>query len=143
MLFEKRPSQNMIKGSKGTFQSAQSVGPEDESERMDEDASWSCLDANPFLMLDGLKHLGPEDFAFLGSKGSLSVPDREYTREFITQYFIRIHPILPILHEVKFWRAFEEDNREKISLFVFQALLFASCPVSGHKSWKTQIIDDC
>lgn len=110
---------------------------------MEEDASSSCLDDNPFLLSDGLKHLAPEDFAFLGSKGSLSVPDRAYTREFITQYFIRIHPILPVLDEVKFWRAFEGGSSEKISLFVFQSLLFASCPVSSHKSWKTQIINDC
>ncbi len=110
---------------------------------MEEDASSSCLDDNPFLLSDGLKHLAPEDFAFLGSKGSLSVPDRAYTREFITQYFIRIHPILPVLDEVKFWRAFEGGSSEKISLFVFQSLLFASCPVSGRKSWKTQIINDC
>lgn len=130
MLFEMGPSQNTTKEPKRTFRSTEFVDLDDGPERMEEDASSYYLDAYPFLLSDGLKHLAPEDLAFLGSKGSLSVPDRAYTREFITQYFIRIHPILPVLDEVKFWRAFEGDSTEKISLFAFQALLFASCPVS-------------
>lgn len=142
MLFEKTPSQNTTKEPERTFRSTEFVDLDDEPERMKEDASSSCLDACPFLLSDGLKRLTPEDLAFLGSKGSLSVPGRAYTREFITQYFIRNHPILPVLDEVKFWRAFEGDGTEKISLFVFQALLFASCPVSTpeHPEGKMSIV---
>lgn len=133
MLFEQRASRNTTKERKTTYRSTELVNLDDESNRAGEDPSQSRLDNCPFLLSDGLTNLAPEDLAFLSSKGSMSIPDRAYTKEFITQYFIRIHPILPVLDETRFWRAFEGDCTEKVSLFVFQALLFASCPVSTPK----------
>lgn len=95
------------------------------------DANIFHLGDYTFLLSDRLLSLAPEDLTFLSSKGSLSIPDRTYTKEFVTQYFLRIHPILPVLDEIQVWDAFEGNSTEKVSLFVFQALLFASCPVSN------------
>jgi hypothetical protein len=97
----------------------------------EKDANSFRLGDYPFLLSDRLSSLAPEDLAFLSSKGSLTIPDRAYTKEFVTQYFLRIHPILPVLDEIQVWNAFEGNSTEKVSLFVFQALLFASCPVSN------------
>ncbi|KAJ5355539.1 Transcription factor [Penicillium cataractarum] len=104
------------------------MGPYDVLDGAGKDANSFHLGDYPFLMSDRLSSLEPEDLTFLSSKGSLSIPSRAYTKEFVTQYFLRIHPILPVLDEIQFWHAFEGNSTEKVSLFVFQALLFASCP---------------
>lgn len=67
---------------------------------------------------------------FLASKSSLTLPDQDAMDEFVHQYFRHIHPIVPILDEGEFWRIYEGDPEpERLSIFVFQAVLFASCPV--------------
>ncbi|OJJ34569.1 hypothetical protein ASPWEDRAFT_112951 [Aspergillus wentii DTO 134E9] len=87
----------------------------------------------PFLELHGLLHLAQEDVTYLSSKGCFSIPNWLTINEFARQYFLQIHPCLPVLDEAEFWRiAVDSDNgftgSRKISLFVFQAFLFASCP---------------
>lgn len=89
------------------------------------------LGTNPFLDSVFLEYLQPEDITYLCSKGSFSIPEREYAETFIEEYFKRIHPIVPVLEEVKLCNAFNHATDRTISLFVFQALLFASCPVSS------------
>lgn len=108
------------------------MGPYNGSDGAEKDANSFHLGDYPFFLSDRLSSLEPEDLTFLSSKGSLSIPSRAYTKEFVTQYFVRIHPILPVLDEIQFWNAFEGNSTEKVSLFVFQALLFASCPVSAY-----------
>lgn len=87
------------------------------------------LNEYPFLTLETLLSLQPEDVTYLCSKGAFRLPERRFTKTFIEEYFKRIHPVVPVLEEVSLWNAFHHDPREQISLFVFQALLFASCPV--------------
>lgn len=84
----------------------------------------------PFLVSDSFEQLQPEDIAYLGSNGSFTLPERRFTTVFIEQYFKKIHPVVPVLEEVQLWKSFQSDSEQTISLFVFQALLFASCPVS-------------
>lgn len=84
-----------------------------------------------FIDSDFLSSLPPEDVAFLSSKGSQTLPDRQSTDEFVCQYFKRIHPNVPVVDEAEFWRIYQDGSGpDKISLFVFQAILFASCTVS-------------
>jgi hypothetical protein len=123
-------SQNTTKKTESAYDSTEITGLYDDSNATKKDTKSSHLEDYPFLWSDGLTSLAPEDLPFLGSKGSLSIPDRADAKEFVIQYFLRIHPILPVLDEIQFWRAFEGDGTEKVSLFVFQALLFASCPAS-------------
>ena len=73
-----------------------------------------------------------EDLAFLASKTCLSVPDRTVVDDFVRQYFLHIHPSMPVLDEAAFWDMYlhsGEDVDGRVSLFVFQALLFVSCAV--------------
>ncbi|KAF9891856.1 hypothetical protein FE257_003341 [Aspergillus nanangensis] len=85
-----------------------------------------------FLDFRGAASLPREDVAFLSSKGSLAVPERGLMNEFIRQYFLQIHPSMPVLDEAEVWDIYEQRDGEtdagRISLFVFQALLFSSCP---------------
>lgn len=86
----------------------------------------------PFIDSQFLSSLPPEDVVFLFSKGCRTLPDEDAIDEFARQYFKRLHPSVPVVDEVEFWRiVYQQDGCSgKISLFVFQAILFAGCPVS-------------
>ncbi|OJJ57181.1 hypothetical protein ASPSYDRAFT_181585 [Aspergillus sydowii CBS 593.65] len=82
-----------------------------------------------FLELRGLTTLDREDLAFLAAKGCLSVPEESVLDEFIRQYFLHVHPSSPVIDEAEFWRVYRDPAAgKKISLFVFQAILFAGSP---------------
>jgi hypothetical protein len=86
----------------------------------------------PFLEMRGMTTLDREDIAFLASKGCLSVPEESVLDEFVRQYFLHIHPTSPVIDEAEFWRVYRNPAAaagKKISLFVFQAIIFAGSPV--------------
>jgi hypothetical protein len=77
-----------------------------------------------------LLSLSSEDTVILDCEGSLDLPDHNAMDEFVKHYFKRIHPLVPVLDEAEFWRSYLDTNTgRKISLFVFQSMLFASCSV--------------
>ncbi|TPX21289.1 hypothetical protein DIZ76_015245 [Coccidioides immitis] len=85
-----------------------------------------------FLELSDLPTLPAEDVRYLELKGSLHVPASPILDEFVRQYFLHVHPCLPVIHEGDFWRSYynrpgHSRKPHTISLFVFQAMLFASC----------------
>ena len=79
--------------------------------------------------------IDPHDVNFLETQGCFRVPTRPILDEFIREYFLHIHPILPIINEKTFWKIYENYDStlpgvSRISLFVFHAMLFASSSVS-------------
>lgn len=87
-----------------------------------------------FLDLKDLSRLPPEDVKYLEMKGCLHVPTGPVLDEFIRQYFLHVHPCLPMLNEAEFWDMYNNQfdqsrKRRTISLFTFQAMMFASCSV--------------
>lgn len=75
----------------------------------------------------------PSDLAFLQSEGCFHLPAKEIFDQIVEQYFLHVHPLLPILHEGDFWRVYSSKSGHKddeLSLLVVQALIFASCNVS-------------
>ncbi|KAH7141647.1 fungal-specific transcription factor domain-containing protein [Dactylonectria macrodidyma] len=84
-----------------------------------------------FLDSSNLSRLSSQDLSFIEAKGCLSIPVKRLLDEFIRQYFLHVHPFLPILDEGAFWRAYQQEDSAgslaAISLLVFQAMLFASC----------------
>ncbi|KAL4957086.1 hypothetical protein BDW69DRAFT_201962 [Aspergillus filifer] len=84
----------------------------------------------PFLEVNNVQALDKEDVAYMRSKGCFSVPDQPGLDDFVNQFFLHIHPETPVLDEAGFWRLYKGDEirstnaGEKMSLFVFQALLF-------------------
>ena len=87
------------------------------------------------LEVKELSRLAPGDVRYLESKGCLHLPSRPYLDLFIRHYFLHVHPCMPVLDEGQFWDMYSNmcDNREgtdKISLLLFQAMLFAATAVS-------------
>ncbi|KAL4861702.1 hypothetical protein BDV12DRAFT_203756 [Aspergillus spectabilis] len=71
---------------------------------------------------------GRDSDTFLCSMGCLSVPRRALLDDFTHNYFAYIHPAIPVLDEALLGRILNEKHRAndgKISVLVFQALLFA------------------
>ncbi|KAL6235279.1 hypothetical protein BDW75DRAFT_230460 [Aspergillus navahoensis] len=87
----------------------------------------------PFLELRAHTTLDRADLAFLAAKGCLSVPSESILEEFIRQYFLQVHPSSPVIDEAEFWHIYKNSHAaarkgKKISLFVFQAVIFAGSP---------------
>ncbi|EXA34695.1 hypothetical protein FOVG_14112 [Fusarium oxysporum f. sp. pisi HDV247] len=84
----------------------------------------------PFLIFD-MSGLEPDDIRYLESRSCLSVPTPDALDDFIREYFLHVHPGLPLLDEAQFWAVYSGDKEPcgepTISLFLFQAMLFASC----------------
>ncbi|OQU94611.1 Fungal specific transcription factor domain-containing protein [Cladophialophora immunda] len=71
-----------------------------------------------------------EDVQYLERLGCYRVPSRALLDEFVKAYFRYIHPHQPILDEGDFWRVYTSPPTAQprtISIFVFQAMLFAAC----------------
>lgn len=85
----------------------------------------------PFLVVDNIHNIQPNDLNFLELQGCLRVPTRDLLNEFLQQYFLHVHPILPLVDERDFWNFYSDDAEnlpmKQIPLLVFQAILFASC----------------
>jgi transcription factor-like protein len=88
----------------------------------------------PFLRINNLANIPPEDVNHLERQGCLRVPTRPVLDEFVQQYFLHVHPLLPMLDEGDFWDTYYPPTSAStsrppppVSLLVFQAMLFASC----------------
>ncbi|WYZ40890.1 hypothetical protein EsH8_IV_001231 [Colletotrichum jinshuiense] len=52
--------------------------------------------------------------------------------DFVEQYYLHIHPLIPLIDEGEFWDMYSQTEREgasddKMSLLLFQTMLFSSC----------------
>ncbi|KAI1413261.1 fungal-specific transcription factor domain-containing protein [Hypoxylon sp. FL1857] len=94
----------------------------------------------PFITIGNLHNIMPQDVNYLESQGCLRVPTRAILDEFVQQYFLHIHPIMPILNEGDFWDMYcnqtSSEPTEKVTLVFFQALLFSSCNFISKSSIK-------
>lgn len=96
----------------------------------------------PFIKLSAISKIAPQDVNFLDTQGCFRVPIRPILDEFIQEYFLHIHPILPIINEEIFWKTYDDHESSSneatpISLLVFHAMLFAASSVS-----KRQLVFD-
>lgn len=94
----------------------------------------------PFLSISNLHNVMPQDVNFLDSQGCLKVPTRPILDEFVQQYFLHVHPLLPFLNEGDFWNLYCHQGSggtgDKMSLLVFQAMLFSCCNYVSKTSIK-------
>lgn len=85
----------------------------------------------PFLSFDKACDIQANDLNFLELQGCLRIPTRDLLCEFLQQYFLHVHPILPLVNERHFWDLYPDATRDlgtkPIPLLVLQAVLFASC----------------
>ncbi|KAH8682212.1 hypothetical protein BX600DRAFT_492282 [Xylariales sp. PMI_506] len=94
----------------------------------------------PFLAINNLHNIPPQDVNYLESQGCLRVPTREILDEFVKQYFLHVHTMLPMINEGDFWDMYGHyghgGNGEKMSLLVFQSMLFVSSNFVSKESIK-------
>ncbi|KAK8072040.1 hypothetical protein PG996_005388 [Apiospora saccharicola] len=85
----------------------------------------------PFLSINNLHNLLPQDVNYLESQGCLRVPTPETLDEFARQYFLHVHPLMPVINEGDFWDMYGQygfgGSGERMSLLVFQSMLFVAC----------------
>lgn len=87
----------------------------------------------PFITLDNLSSCSPHDVQFLEAEGCFHLPTRPIMDQIVRQYFLHVHPLLPILNEGDFWEMYHtkpSGASSNISLLVLQAVMFVSCNVS-------------
>jgi hypothetical protein len=85
-----------------------------------------------FLQVPDTKDLLPQDLAFLVSQGCFVVPQRAALDDFLRQYFLHVHPMLPILNEKDFWLSYnsvDNDVEYEMPMLVLQGILFISSGV--------------
>ncbi|GAP85371.2 putative fungal specific transcription factor domain-containing protein [Rosellinia necatrix] len=94
----------------------------------------------PFLFIGNLHNVLPQDVNFLESQGCLRIPTRSILDEFVQQFFLHVHPLMPLFNEGDFWDIYCQQGRagtgERMSLLVFQAMLFACCNFVSKSSIK-------
>ncbi|KAF4465840.1 N-terminal binuclear Zn cluster-containing DNA binding domain-containing [Fusarium albosuccineum] len=88
----------------------------------------------PFTKSPDLDNLPSDDVTFLRQQGCFNLPPKEALDEFVREYFLHVHPMLPLMDESAFWDQYsgvEERNTSTLSLLGVQAMLYASsCFVS-------------
>ncbi|KAF5596705.1 cutinase transcription factor 1 beta [Fusarium pseudocircinatum] len=67
----------------------------------------------PFLTVD-MFGLEPDDVYYLESRNCLSVPTPDALDDFIREYFLHVHPGLPLLDESQFWAVYSGDKQPSL-----------------------------
>ena len=101
-----------------------------------------------FLTINRIMEILPEDLDFLDSQGCLDVPKRSLLDEFVRHYFLHVHPLLPIMDEEEFWKAYDETpgmdiEPDQISLLVLRAMMFLSCSFVRHSTIRALGFASC
>ncbi|KAM5364386.1 hypothetical protein ACJA88_013027 [Fusarium oxysporum] len=83
-----------------------------------------------FIKHPSSQEVDSEVARLLEQRGCLHVPTKPILEEFVNNYFLYFHPLVPLLDEQRFWASYSEqaDSNGYVSLFVLQAMLFVSSP---------------
>ncbi|KAH7126484.1 fungal-specific transcription factor domain-containing protein, partial [Dactylonectria estremocensis] len=84
----------------------------------------------PFMTVSNMFYVPARDVRFLDAEDCFRLPTRSILDQAVRQYFLHVHPLLPMLSEVDFWEAYYSpapDESIKTSLLLMQAMLFVSC----------------
>ena len=89
----------------------------------------------PFIEVNNLSAIPPQDVNYLDLQGCLRVPIKTILDEFVKQFFLHVHPIMPLLNEGDFWEKYASQSQgthtsARISLLMLQAMMFSVCGVS-------------
>lgn len=89
----------------------------------------------PFIEVNNLSAIPPQDVNYLDLQGCLRVPTKTILDEFVKQFFLHVHPIMPLLNEGDFWEMYASQSQgthvsTRISLLMIHAMLFSVCGVS-------------
>jgi hypothetical protein len=95
-----------------------------------------------------MRHLSPAEIRNLERQLCFQVPSGALLDEFVRQYFLYVHPCLPMLNEGVFWSMYSKRPHTgpealSCSLVVFQAILFASSRVGPLSRLSFKSVSDC
>ncbi|KAF5013797.1 hypothetical protein FDECE_215 [Fusarium decemcellulare] len=105
------------------------VGSSPVNEPLSEPTNLIIYCSYSFMSVSNMFYAPQQDVQLLDSKGCFKLPIRSILDCFIEQYFLHVHPLLPVLSESDFWEAYNSPlppETQRTSLFLIQAMLFAS-----------------
>lgn len=87
-----------------------------------------------FLSASNIHMIPSQDVNYLESQGCLHIPARPLLDDFVEQFFLHVHPLIPLVDEGDFWDMYSQTSGRpgtdaSMSLLLFQAILFSSCTV--------------
>ena len=88
----------------------------------------------------------PQDLQFLVNESCFLTPRRDLLDALVWEYFLNVHPLLPILNEADFWAAYHStgrgsDSQGSLSIMVLQAIMFSSCDVRPRNTTASKVAD--
>ncbi|GKT45909.1 cutinase transcription factor 1 beta [Colletotrichum spaethianum] len=94
-----------------------------------------------FLTIGNLHKIPSQDVNYLEFQGCLHVPARPMLDDFVEQYYLHIHPLIPLIDEGEFWDMYSQTERgvasnDTMSLLLFQTMLFSSCTFVPYETIK-------
>ncbi|PTB72617.1 N-terminal binuclear Zn cluster-containing/DNA binding domain-containing protein [Trichoderma longibrachiatum ATCC 18648] len=101
----------------------------DQSTATMDGAVYSNVETLPFIRSPDLSHISALDIRFMQLNGCFNLPRMPILNEFVRIYFLHVHPIIPLFDEGEFWDSYSCTNEQKMSLLVFQAIIFAACAI--------------
>lgn len=101
----------------------------------------------PFIEVNNLSAIPPQDINYLDLQGCLRVPTKTILDEFVKQFFLHVHPIMPLLNEGDFWEMYASQAQgthvsTRISLLMIHAMLFSVCGVSLETVVRAEVVAD-
>lgn len=87
----------------------------------------------PFLAIGNLSNVSPQDISYLEMQGCFRVPAKTTLDGFVKQFFLHVHPMMPLVNEGDFWDSYQAGGTpltDQFSLLLLQAMLFSACSVS-------------
>lgn len=94
------------------------------------------LESTPSYLTCDLSRISNEDISYLQGKGCFHLPKKDILDDLFTCYFDYVHPHMPFIDETEFWEVYlrrdvesrpaHRCNESRISLLLFQAILFAA-----------------
>jgi hypothetical protein len=79
----------------------------------------------PSYIRPSYRHLRPDELEYLQSRGALSLPEPSIRDQLLRSFLLYVNPYLPVLDVQEFLNAIEGEAGNKISLILFQAVMFA------------------
>jgi hypothetical protein len=70
------------------------------------------------------------NLAFLNAKGALQMPSPELCMKLLESYFLYVHPMLPVVEIVSFWKQFDLQQPRAVSMLLLQSMFLAASNVS-------------
>ncbi|KAF5646965.1 cutinase transcription factor 1 beta [Fusarium tjaetaba] len=85
----------------------------------------------PFLYINNLSSLHPDDLNYLDSQGCFKLPESSCLDHLVRAFFQHAHPILPVVNEAEFWSIYDPltsgDKTGRIPVILLSAMLFVAC----------------